>query len=112
MYYLQNKPSTSLLCLVEPELWSLKDGVRAQKTCFFSNFLMVISQILHDLKKKKIIEGFFPCSTTVPNFKTIRGGPWKNIQKFVELTWNDPIVIAIIKNTWRIYPMMGVADIR
>ena len=33
---------------------------------------------------------FLPCSTTVPNFKTIRGGPWKNIQKFVELTWNDP----------------------
>ena len=35
---------------------------------------------------------FLPCSTTVPNFKTIRGGPWKNIQKFVELTWNDPVV--------------------
>ena len=59
MYYLQNKPSTSFLCLVEPELWSLKDGVRAKKTCFFSNFLMVISQKLHDIKKKKIHEVFF-----------------------------------------------------
>ena len=38
MYYLQNKPSTSFLCLLEPELWSLKDGARAQKTCFFPIF--------------------------------------------------------------------------
>ena len=38
MYYLQNKPSTSFLCLLEPELWSLKDGARAQKMCFFPIF--------------------------------------------------------------------------
>ena len=38
MHYLQNKPSTSFLCLLEPELWSLKDGARAQKTCFFPIF--------------------------------------------------------------------------
>ena len=46
---IQNKPSTSFLCLLEPELWSLKDGARAKKTCFFSNFLKVISQKPHDL---------------------------------------------------------------
>ena len=41
-----------------------------------------------------------PCSTTVPTFKTIRGDPWKNIQKFVELTWNDPIQSTIEKFTF------------
>ena len=38
MYYLQHKPSTSFLCLVEPELWSLKGGVIAKQTCFFPIF--------------------------------------------------------------------------
>ena len=28
----------------------------------------------------------------MPNFKRIGGGPWKNGQKSVDLTWNDPIV--------------------
>ena len=55
MYYLQNKPSTSFLCLVEPELWSLKDGVRAKKTCFFPIFswsYLRFYMILHDKKNK------------------------------------------------------------
>ena len=26
----------------------------------------------------------------MPNFKIIGGGPWKNGQKSVDLTWNDP----------------------
>ena len=26
----------------------------------------------------------------MPNFKTIGGGPWKNCQKSVDVTWNDP----------------------
>ena len=26
----------------------------------------------------------------MPNFKRIGGGPWKNGQKSVDLTWNDP----------------------
>ena len=28
----------------------------------------------------------------MPNFKRIGGGPWKNGQKSVDLTWNDPLV--------------------
>ena len=26
----------------------------------------------------------------MPKFKRIGGGPWKNVQKSVDLTWNDP----------------------
>ena len=29
----------------------------------------------------------------MPNFKRIGGGPWKNVQKSDDLTWNDPFVI-------------------
>ena len=29
----------------------------------------------------------------MPNFKRIRGGPWKNGQKSVDLTWNDPFFV-------------------
>ena len=94
MYYLQNKPSTSFLCLVEPELWSLKDGVRAN---FFPIFSWSYLRFYMTYKKNKNYKGFFlRCSTTVPNFKTIRGGPWKNIKKIVELTWNDPVVLLCI----------------
>ena len=30
----------------------------------------------------------------MPNFKRIGGGPWKNGQKSVDLTWNDPFVLT------------------
>ena len=32
----------------------------------------------------------------MPNFKRIGGGPWKNGQKSVDLTWNDPVVGHVI----------------
>ena len=47
----------------------------------------------------------------MPNFKRIGGGPWKNGQKSVDLTWNDPEVNISTKTfeqngakiTFRIY---------
>ena len=34
-------------------------------------------------------------STNVPNLKQIGGGHRKNGQKFVDLMWNDPIMIIV-----------------
>ena len=31
----------------------------------------------------------------MPNFKRIGGGPWKNVQKSDDLTWNDPIAMYL-----------------
>ena len=33
-------------------------------------------------------------STNVPNLKQIGGGHRKNGQKFVDLMWNDPIILT------------------
>ena len=38
-------------------------------------------------------------STNVQNLKQIGGGHRKNGQKFVDLTWNDPIWLTICRRT-------------